>query len=107
MSKKIDLHTEIMNIRIDKNKMGGSIGLKNKEVIYKEGHRDVRHGAAELPLKAEMYTTKLEEKLRVAEKTIKSIKSFFPCVEGDYDVKSLSNVIVKLSDKALNQIKGE
>ena len=49
----MNLHSEIMNIQ-------GRKGTYNDEYCYKLGHRDARHAAAELSLKAEARIEELE-----------------------------------------------
>lgn len=53
----MDLHSEIMNIPT-------IVGTYNDEFCYKLGHRDARHAAAELALKADARIEELEEMLR-------------------------------------------
>ena len=52
----MNLHNEIMNIPTIK-------GTYADEYCYKLGHRDARHAAAELSLKAEVYIEILEDHL--------------------------------------------
>lgn len=52
----MDLHAEIMNIPT-------RVGTYNDEYCYKLGHRDARHAAAELALKAQARIEELEEVL--------------------------------------------
>nr|DAH57245.1 MAG TPA: hypothetical protein [Caudoviricetes sp.] len=53
----MDLHAEIMNIP-------ARVGTYNDEYCYKLGHRDARHDAAELALKAQARIEELEEKAK-------------------------------------------
>lgn len=53
----MDLHSKIMNIPT-------VVGTYNDEFCYKLGHRDARHAAAELSLKAEARIEELEEVLK-------------------------------------------
>jgi hypothetical protein len=55
----MNLHSEIMNIPCE-------TGLSNhaERLAYKTGHRDARHVAAELSLKAEARIEELEEMLK-------------------------------------------
>lgn len=53
----MDFHNEIMNIPT-------VVGTYNDELCYKLGHRDARHAAAELSLKADARIEELEEMLR-------------------------------------------
>lgn len=53
----MSLHNEIMNIQ-------ERIGTYNDEYCYKLGHRDARHAAAELSLKAESRIEELENALQ-------------------------------------------
>jgi len=52
----MDLHSEIMNIPT-------IVGTYNDEFCYKLGHRDARHAAAELALKADARIDELESVL--------------------------------------------
>lgn len=59
----MDLHAEIMNIQIDEQRLfytHGNEGL----YAYKLGHRDARHVAAELSLKAQVRIEELEQALQ-------------------------------------------
>lgn len=60
------LHNEIMNIAVDPQKAQLAWGDADNDcqTIYKLGHRDARHVAAELSLKAEARIDELEEALR-------------------------------------------
>ncbi len=66
--KPIDLHSEIMNIRVDKRKMDTAcnkvMSFVDYSWLYKEGHRDARYRTAELSI--ELNTTH-EELLSKAE----------------------------------------
>lgn len=53
----MNLHNEIMNIPT-------RAGTYNDEYCYKLGHRDARHAAAELALKAEARIKELEEAIK-------------------------------------------
>jgi hypothetical protein len=55
--RMMNLHQEIMNIPTIK-------GTYADEYCYKLGHRDARHAAAELSLKAEARIEELEEELK-------------------------------------------
>ena len=52
----MSLHNDIMNIECDKNHMQEYPELR---LHYKQGHRDARHAAAELVLKADVEIAKL------------------------------------------------
>lgn len=54
----MDLHSEIMNIPT-------VVGTYNDEFCYKLGHRDARHAAAELSLKADARIEELEVACKV------------------------------------------
>lgn len=60
----MNLHNEIMNLNI----LGGFdySEFENKVIAYKCGHRDARHAAAELSLKAEARIGELEFLLKEA-----------------------------------------
>lgn len=65
----MNLHNEIMNIRVDtkikENDYTDVDGCVDSGWIsYKEGHRDARHAAAELSLKAEARIEELETVLK-------------------------------------------
>lgn len=53
----MNLHNEIMNIPT-------RVGTYNDEYCYKLGHRDARHHAAELALKAQTRIEELEQSLQ-------------------------------------------
>lgn len=59
----MNLHNEIMNIQIDRTRMMDQLNfVSDYNTAYKLGHRDARHVAAELSLKAE---AKLEEAMQL------------------------------------------
>lgn len=61
----MDLHAEIMNIQIDRVRMVDQLNLvSDYNTAYKLGHKDARHVAAELALKAQARIEELESKLR-------------------------------------------
>ncbi len=61
----MNIHNQIMNIPCDKIKLNDVKKYSTSVVMaYKEGHRDVRHAAAELSLKAEARIDELEEILK-------------------------------------------
>lgn len=55
----MNLHSEIMNIPCDVSKVNS-----DRQLVFKLGHRDARHAAAELSLKAEARIEELEEVLK-------------------------------------------
>ena len=61
----MNLHSEIMNIPVDDQKSQQAWGNADNDcmTIYKLGHRDARHVAAELSLKAEARIEELESLL--------------------------------------------
>jgi hypothetical protein len=59
----MELHSEIMNIPVDQDKLDAAVQDRHWTAIYKFGHRDARHAAAELSLKAEARIEELEEML--------------------------------------------
>lgn len=70
----MNLHNEIMNIRVD-NKLKEGYTDVDGEVSsnwysYKEGHRDARHAAAELCIQAEARIEDLETALKKAREDI-------------------------------------
>jgi len=61
----MNLHNEIMNIQIDRVRMLDQLNfVSDYNTAYKLGHRDARHSAAELSLKAEARIEELEEMLK-------------------------------------------
>jgi len=64
----MNLHSDIMNIQTKKVqeiqaiKEGGSSPI----LMYRQGHRDARHAAAEVSLKAEARIEELEEEMKKA-----------------------------------------
>jgi hypothetical protein len=69
----MDLHSQIMNIPT-------IVGTYNDEFCYKLGHRDARHAAAELALKAD---ARIEE-LKVYEKFATYLLNQFKLLGGTY-----------------------
>lgn len=59
----MDLHSAIMNIRVDEQNLFYKYGNESL-YAYKEGHRDARHAAAELSLKADARIEELESVLK-------------------------------------------
>lgn len=59
----MDLYSEIMNIEVDTKKIVPREVSSVGHHAYKEGHRDARHSAAELSLKAEARIEELESLL--------------------------------------------
>lgn len=57
------LHNDIMNIPVDNRKHLDAVSAAGA-AAYKYGHRDARHAAAELSLKAEARIEELEEVLK-------------------------------------------
>lgn len=55
----MNLHNQIMNIQVDEKTIWHKYGTDGA-YAYKEGHRDARHAAAELSLKAEARIEELE-----------------------------------------------
>lgn len=60
----MNLHNEIMNIPVKHQRV--DFQDQGFYLMYKEGHRDARHAAAELSLKAEARIEELEEELKKA-----------------------------------------
>lgn len=58
----MNLHNEIMNIPVDNRKHLDAVSGAGA-AAYKFGHRDARHSAAELSLKADARIEELEEML--------------------------------------------
>lgn len=58
----MNLHNQIMNIPCSETQSRIAVQTKNHQA-YKLGHRDARHAAAELSLKAEARIDELEEVL--------------------------------------------
>lgn len=57
----MNLHNEIMNIAVDEKELQSRFYEEKWEMVaYKLGHRDARHAAAELSLKAEAQIEELE-----------------------------------------------
>ena len=59
----MNLHNDIMNIPVDNRKHLDAVSAAGA-AAYKYGHRDARHAAAELSLKAEARIEELEEVLK-------------------------------------------
>lgn len=87
----MNLHNEILNLQTDKLEeyYFGSEG----EAAYKCGHRDARHAAAELALKAE---ARIEELESIIQGTIDCL-SVLGDAEGlaDFVIENLSRVFKK------------
>jgi len=56
----MNLHSEIMNIPTGQLQEMVGIEYSNPILVYRSGHRDARHAAAELSLKAEARIEELE-----------------------------------------------
>lgn len=54
----MSLHDQIMNVGVQYNE--GDFRNQNEYIRYKEGHRDARHSAAEVALKADARIEELE-----------------------------------------------
>ena len=65
----MNLHNQIMNIQINEESAFYKYG-NEALYAYKEGHRDARHTATELSLKAEARIEELEEALQKAREDI-------------------------------------
>lgn len=63
----MNLHNEIMNIPAKEFKATPK-HYGDYQMVYKLGHRDARHAASELSLKAEARIEELEEQLKESEK---------------------------------------
>lgn len=57
----MDLHSEIMNISVNSDTISSEVGNPRD---YRLGHRDARHAAAELALKADARIKELEAVLK-------------------------------------------
>ena len=87
----MNLHNEIMNIPVDNRKHLDAVSGAGA-AAYKFGHRDARHAAAELSLKAEARIEELEEALQKAREDINWMLN---------SGKFLSNFVFDYIDKAL------
>lgn len=72
----MNLHNDIMNIPVNVI-LDGPEGVgnvsQNRYIAYKEGHRDARHAAAELSLKADARIEELESSLEWVLQGFKSV----------------------------------
>lgn len=60
----MNLHNEIMNIQVDRQKESQAVMSQDEaDLSYRKGHRDARHVAAELSLKAQARIEELEDML--------------------------------------------
>jgi len=66
----MNLHNEIMNIPTGQLQEMVGIEHSNPILVYRSGHRDARHAAAEMSLKAEARIEQLENALRKAQEDI-------------------------------------
>jgi len=58
----MNLHNEIMNIQVDRVRMLDQLNfVSDYDTAYKLGHRDARHSAAEMALKADARIEELED----------------------------------------------
>lgn len=78
----MNLHNQIMNIQINEESAFYKYG-NEALYAYKEGHRDARHSAAELSLKAEARIEELEDFLKTL---------WYDCSNGQ---KSAIDIILK------------
>lgn len=69
----MNLHNEIMNIPTGQLQEMVALEEKNLILVYRMGHRDARHAAAELSLKAEARIEELENSLKWVLEGFKSI----------------------------------
>lgn len=61
----MNLHNDIMNIAVDEKEIQSRFYEEKWEMVaYKLGHRDARHAAAELSLKADARIEELESVLK-------------------------------------------
>lgn len=88
----MDLHNAIMNIRVDEQNLFYKYGNESL-YAYKEGHRDARHSAAELSLKADARIEELES----------LIQGTIDCVSVYGDVYDLSTFIIENLEKAFKK----
>ena len=68
----MDLHSDIMNIRVDEQDLRENLPGPSF-AAYKVGHRDARHAAAELSLKADARIEDLEQALEHILSSFKSV----------------------------------
>lgn len=68
----MNLHNEVMNIPVPND--FDYTNFPNKVYAYKSGHRDARHAAAELSLKAEARIEQLEDEVDKLKRDVKDIE---------------------------------
>lgn len=75
----MNLHNEIMNIPTGQLQEMAAVEERNRILVYRMGHRDARHSAAELSLKFESYIHYLEEIVlsTMCESELKMIKEAY------------------------------
>lgn len=87
----MDLHAEIMNIQCDTNdECTYKYGQDHHHTSYKIGHRDARHAAAELALKAQARIDELESLLKEA---LPWLNNYEDCQGTPEEVTSLARII--------------
>jgi len=79
----MSLHNEIMNIPTGRRQEMAAVDTSNPILVYRMGHRDARHAAAELSLKYENLIERLLEALerRHADDYVDSIREEFNLYE--------------------------
>lgn len=78
----MNLHNQIMNIQIDEKTVWHKYGTDGS-YAYKEGHRDARHAAAELSLKADARIDELEYSLHWILTGFKNVLESKPVRDAD------------------------
>lgn len=82
----MNLHSEIMNIQCDTNdECTYKYGQEHHHTSYKLGHRDARHAAAELSLKAEARIEELES----------IIQGTIDCLSVSGDAEGLADFVIE------------
>ncbi len=87
----MDLHAEIMNIQTDRVRMIDQLNLvSDYNTAYKVGHRDARHAAAELALKAQ---TRIEGFEFLLEQSLEWLDNYEDCHGKPEEVALLAQII--------------
>jgi hypothetical protein len=83
----MNLHGQIMNIKCDPCNVSAGFdagALTSDQVThYKLGHKDARHAAAELALKADAINAELLAALQDLIEAADSMRATFGCIRGD------------------------
>jgi len=91
----MNLHNDIMNIA--EKRPDFSFENTHDRVLYKEGHRDARHAAAELAMQADSRIEELVNSLREAQAHVSELCQTFSVPLPTASFEKYENVLKRLS----------